>query len=70
MSTYDDIVDRFTYHPPTSTQIPKYERIRAEAKDFALLLFELCPDSVELKEAIIHIDIAVMRANAAVARHS
>lgn len=70
MTTRNDLIHRFTYHPPTADQIPKYERIRDEARSFALLLEELAPDSAELDEAYTHIDIAVMRANAAIARHT
>jgi hypothetical protein len=70
MPTEDEIVDRFTYHPPKEEQIPKYVEIRDTARQFALVIHDLCPDSPELDEALTYIDIAVMRANASIARHS
>lgn len=67
--SWDEYIDRtFTYHAPTPTQIPLYEDIRAKAKEFALFLVEVLPESALKEEALQHIDVAVMRANAAVAR--
>lgn len=59
---------RFTYQPPHGDQAERYERIRTAAGDLATLLVELCPASDELDQAVTHIDYAVMRANAAIAR--
>lgn len=61
--------ERFTYHPPTPDQIPKYEEIRRLGLEFAARLSELCPSSPELTHAVNHVDVAVMLANAALARH-
>lgn len=72
--TYDpadweaEIEARFTYHPPTEDQPPRYEQIRAEAKAYALTLVSLCPPSRELSSALTHLDQVVMFANAAIAR--
>lgn len=70
MTTNNDITRRFTYHAPTPDQIPRYEEIRNKAKDFALFLHETCPGGPELDQAIDLIDMAVMRANASIARRS
>jgi len=70
VTTTNDIVRRFTYHAPTPAQVPKYEEIRDRARDFALFLHETCPGGPELDEAINHVDLAVMRANASIARRS
>lgn len=59
----------FTYHPPKEGQPEKYEAIRDEAKLFAALLLDLCPDSRERSIAIRKIEEATMWANAAVARN-
>ena len=66
----EEIDVRFTYHPPGPEQIPKYNRIRAEAKEFAEIIDELCPDSREKSLAITHLENAVYCANAAIARRS
>jgi hypothetical protein len=65
----EEIADRFTYHPPFGTQTERYEEIRNTAREFALRLEELCPDSRELSLALTHLDEVVMFANAAIARH-
>lgn len=69
MTTRDEIENIFSYHPPFTGQPERYIEIRQLAKEFALRLEELCPPSDERKDAIRHIDYAVMRANAAIARH-
>ena len=60
---------RFIDHPPTDGQVLKHEAIRAAGREFAELLADLCPSSPELTLAINAVDLAVMQANAAVARH-
>ena len=66
--TEDDIVNRFTYHPPQEGQPEKYERIRDFAKAYALLILKLCPSGREQSLAITHLEEAVFWANAAIAR--
>lgn len=61
--------NRFTYHPPKGDQAIRYEMIRDAAHRFARFLNERCPDSPELEFAIACIDVAVMQANAAIARN-
>lgn len=59
----------FTYHPPKPDQVPRYTRIRDEAKALALRLASDCPPSRELSLALTHLEDAVMWANAAIARN-
>jgi len=60
---------RFTYHAPKGDQAKRYETIREEAKTFALLMNELCPDSRELSLALTHLETSVFFANASIARN-
>lgn len=59
----------YTYHAPRPGQAEKYERLRAQAKNLALLALELCPDSRERALALTKIEEAVMWANASIARN-
>ena len=63
-----DIENRFTYHPPQPDQIPKFEQLRNKAKELALLVEELVPDSREKSLALTKIEESNMWANAAIAR--
>ena len=63
-STVDEV---FSYHAPSVEQIPKYERLRHEARLFARTLLELCPPSRELSMALSHLQEGVMCANASIA---
>lgn len=65
--TPDQIDDLFSYHAPTPDQIPKYEAIRAAAKEFAKVLIANTPQSPDQTAAIRHLRTAVHTANAAVA---
>lgn len=68
MSIQSEIEHRFTYHPPTGDQPDKYGKIRTRAKDYAILLTHLCPESRELSIALTKLDEVVFWANAAIAR--
>ena len=59
----------FTYHPPKGDQVTRYAQIRDKAKEFALLLAELTPDSPEQDEALSLLNLSTMSANAAIARN-
>jgi len=65
----NDLENRFTYHPPCNDQAERYERIRAEALRFALLIEGLCPDSRERSLAVTNLEETVMWANASIARN-
>lgn len=70
MAGYDlRIDDRFTDHNVNSDQVAKMAAVREAGLLFATALAELCPSSPELTLAINDIDFAVMKANAAIARH-
>lgn len=57
----------FTYHKPKDDQPERYERLRAKAKELAMLVDELCPESREKSLAITNIQQASMWANASIA---
>lgn len=64
-----DIEGRFTYHPPKGDQPERYRMIRDKAKELALLIAECCPTSPDATKALNHLDLAVMLANASIARN-
>lgn len=64
----EELDRRFTYHAPKPDQVPRYEQIRAEARQLAETFVRLCPTSRELSLALTHLEEAVMQANAAIAR--
>ena len=63
-----DLDNRFTYHAPAPGQPEMYSAIRAEAKQFAELLNEWCPDGRDKSLAVTNLEQAVFWANAAIAR--
>lgn len=63
-----DLINRFTYHPPKEGQPERYQLIRDGARELALLIDDLAPDSREKSIAITHLEEVVMWANAAIAR--
>lgn len=64
-----DLVERFTYHAPHGDQPERYEQIREAAREFAILIGDLCPSSRERSSAWTKLDEVVMHANASIARH-
>lgn len=66
--SYEDLEAIFTYHPPLTDQVPRYERIREAGKVFAQIIMDNSPASMEQTIAIARIQEAVMWANAAIAR--
>jgi hypothetical protein len=65
--TQTNVDDVFSYHAPTPDQIPKYEAIRAAAKQFAQVLLDNTPACADQQAALRLLREAVMTANAAVA---
>lgn len=65
----EQIERSFTHHPPKDGQSERHEAIRANAKDLALLIESICPDSRERQKAINKIDEGVMWADASIARN-
>ena len=68
-ATREQIERDFTYQAPKPDQVPRYEHIRDQARQFAGELVEACPTSPELTIALERVSEAVMWANAAIARH-
>jgi len=64
-----DLENRFSYHPPKGDQAVRYGELRAKAKELAIVINELSPDSREKSLAITHLEDAVMWANASIARN-
>lgn len=69
MKSYEEIGNRFTYHPPTPDQVPRYGAIRTAAKELAFSLLDKCPESRELSTALTKLDEVVFWANSAIARN-
>lgn len=63
------IENNFVYHAPKSDQLQRYTDIRNKAKEFALMIDELCPDSREKSLAITKLEECIMWANASIARN-
>lgn len=63
----EQIEHDYKYHPPEKSQIEKYTRLRVYAKNFALLIHELCPDSPHSREAYKLLHRTLMEANASIA---
>ena len=59
----------FDYHSPIYDQPERYVRIRAAAKDLAMVICENTPPSREQSVALTELDHVVMMANAAIARN-
>lgn len=70
--TQDDanrIENIFTYHSPKGDQPERYEAIRNKAKEFALLILAVCPNSRERSLALAHLEDVCYTANASIARN-
>ena len=66
-STDPQIEAWFTYHAPTSTQLEKYENLRAAAKHMAYTIKVSTPVGADQSAAYRLLRECVMTANAAVA---
>jgi hypothetical protein len=64
-----ELAKRFTYHSPKEDQPKRYGEIRSQAKGFAYMIDDYCPDSREKSVALTKLEEAVMWANAAIARN-
>lgn len=67
--TREEIENRFTHHSPKTEDVPKFEQLRNAAREFAILIISLVPDSLERAEALNHLDEVVMFSNAGISRH-
>lgn len=66
----DDIVHRFTYHPPKEGQPEQYQELRTMAAQLADKMIRLCPVSREQSLALTHLEEAIFWANAGIARNT
>ncbi len=64
-----DIENNFTYHKPFGDQSERYEKLRNKAKELALLILELCPESREKSLANTKLEESIMWANSSIARN-
>jgi hypothetical protein len=69
MITLQEIESRFTYHAPKGDQPARYVELRDKAKEFAILVNKLCPESREKSLAFTAIEESVFWANASIARN-
>jgi hypothetical protein len=65
--TRDDLSNWFSYHSPSSQQLPKYARIREAGLALAEAIFYETPASADQTAAIRKVREAVMTANASIA---
>lgn len=66
-SRKDIIEELFSYHPATLDQKPRYEAIRAAAKDFAYIIVANTTTGADQSAAIRKLRECVMTANASIA---
>lgn len=64
-----DLDNIYKYHAPKEGQSEKYEAIRNKAKELALLIDSMCPDSRERSSSFTNLEQVVMWANASIARN-
>lgn len=65
----DELLNRFTYHPPFGDQPQRFQAIRSEAHDLGQFIDQNAPDSREKSLALTALEECVMWANAAIARN-
>jgi hypothetical protein len=63
------IENDFTYHSPKGDQAARYAQLRDKGKELALLIAEVTPDSPDQSIALTLLNLAVMSANASIARN-
>jgi len=65
----EQIENNFKYHAPKGNQQERYVALRNKAKECALLIDEMCPDSREKSLSMTKLEEAIMWANASIARN-
>lgn len=67
---YDvDIENDFSYHAPKGTQLRRYEALREKGKELAYLIKQTTPKSKEQEQSLMLLNLAIMSANAGIARN-
>lgn len=64
-----EIENNFIYHAPKESQPKRYEEIRRQGLQMAIMILGNCPESRERSLALTKMEEAVMWANAAIARN-
>lgn len=64
-----NLINRFTSHPPKCNQPERYQNIRSMALTFAMYIAAHTPESREQSLAITKLEEVVFWANAAIARN-
>ena len=64
-----DLVNRFSYHPPTGGKVETHQNVRDVYRKFALTIAPNLPTSREKSLAITALEESLMWANAAIARN-
>jgi hypothetical protein len=67
--TYDEMRNRFGFHPANEITAPKHDSVRQEVLYTACLFADTLPDSREKSLALTALQEAAMWANAAIAIH-
>lgn len=67
--TCDQLVNRFTYHAPHHDQASRYETIRKQILQTAIICCDMTPCSPEQSRALNALDEAMFLFNAAIARN-
>ena len=60
--------NNFKYHQPKDDQPERYDKLREKAKELAMLMIELCPNSRERALSLTKLEETSMWANASIAR--
>lgn len=67
--SYDELKNRFNYHPPNEEKVTKHEFVRNTLFEVAEDFSELLPDSREKSLALTKLEEAMFWANASIARN-
>jgi len=67
MDPRDEIENWFTYHKPFSDQPARYERIRAKAKELAVVIEECCAPCADRTATMRLLRLTIMSANSTIA---
>lgn len=64
-----DIQSRFTYHPSNEEKDKKYQQLRLQFLNLAILMDELCPDSREKSLAMTDLENSLMWIDKGISRN-
>ena len=66
-ATGRDLESEYTYHAPVGDQVDRYQLLRSNFRQLAVLVVELTPESREQSKALTDLKQSSMWANAAIA---